>query len=152
MSKPTSLATAQKLLVEFDVLLAGAVLHARRDRDASGFDRPFSEHRKFLEHEFQVAVGFYQIEHVGHGALAVAAIVVEELDHRDVALGIAEHHLMRRAKERRLVFRHRGPVLLGVGALLALLQLRHDVLHDFRMAEQIILDDRSDLFALIGGE
>ena len=80
--------------MKFDVLLPVGILHARGNGDAGGFDRAFAKHREFLEHEFEVVVGLYQIEHVGHGALAESAIVVEELDHRDIALRIAEHDLV----------------------------------------------------------
>ena len=136
--------------MKFDVLLAGGVLHPRRDRDAGGFDRAFAEHRKFLEHELQIAVVLDQVEHVRHCALAVAAIVVEELDHRDVALRVAEHDLMRRAKQRGFVLDDCAAMLLGFGRLLTLFQLGHDVLHHLRVGEQIVLDDLADFLALVG--
>ena len=81
-----------------------------------------------------------------------AAIVVEELDHRDIALRIAEHDLVGRAEQSGLVLDDRRAMLLGVGALLALLELRHDILHHLRVGEQIVLDDLSDLLALVGRE
>src|ERR1700733_4532096 len=58
-------ASAQELLVEFDVFLAGRILHARRDRDMRGFDRTFAQDRKFLEHESDVRVGLQERQHVG---------------------------------------------------------------------------------------
>src|SRR5262249_26286120 len=88
-------AAAEKLLVKFHVLLAARVLHARGDCDVGGFDRSFAENRKFLEHELEIWIGLQEIEHVSHGAPAETAIVVEELDHGDVALRVAEDDLMR---------------------------------------------------------
>ena len=128
------------------------VLHARGDGDAGGLDRSLAEHREFLEYEFEIVVALDQIKHVGERALAEAAIVIEELDHRDVALRVAEHHLVRRTKQRRLVLGDRGAVLLGLRGLLALLQFRHDVLHHLRVRKQVILDDVTDFLALIGGK
>ena len=43
-------------------------------------------------------------------------------------------------------------MLLGVGALLALLEFRHDVLHHLRVGEQIVFDDLADFLALVGRE
>ena len=131
---------------------AGGVLHARRDRDAGGFDRAFAQNRKFLEHEFQIGIGLQQLEHVGQRALAVAAIVIEELDHRDVAVRIAEHDLVRRTEKRRVVLDDGGAMLLGFGRLLALFQLGHHVLHHFGVREQIVLDDAFDFVPLVGGK
>ena len=51
---------------------------------------PGLEHREFLQHDLQLRIGFHQIEHVGHGAFAVAAIVIEELDEGDVAVLVAD--------------------------------------------------------------
>src|SRR6266536_28573 len=82
-------ASAEQLLMEFEIFLAALVLHTHRRSHLRRLDRAFAQHRKFLEHEFELAVALEEIEHVVHGALAVAAIVVEEFDHRDVALRIA---------------------------------------------------------------
>ena len=105
---------------------------------------PFAEHRKFLEDEFEIGVGLEQLDHVGQRALAVAAIVVEELDHGDLALRVAEHDLVRRGEQRRFIVADRGAMLLGFGVLLALVQLRHDVLHHLGVRHQIVLDDALD--------
>ena len=145
-------AAAEQLLVELEVFLAGRVLHAHGHRDAGGLDRAFAEHRKFLEDEFEIGVGLEQLDHVGQRALAVAAIVVEELDHGDLALRVAEHDLVGRGKQRRFVVAHRGAMLLGLGVLLALLQLRHDVLDHLGVRHQVVLDDALDLLVLVGGE
>ena len=82
--------------MEFEVLLAaGLVLHAHRRCDLRGLHRTLAQHGEFLEHEFQLRIALDHFHHVEHGALAVAAVVVEELDHRDIALRVADRHLPR---------------------------------------------------------
>ena len=95
---------------------------------------------------------FEQREHVVHGALAVAAIVIEELDEGDVAVRIAERDLARRGKQRLRVLLDRDLMLLGFGRGLALLQFGHRLLQHFRMGEQIVVHDAFDLAALRGRE
>ena len=43
-------------------------------------------------------------------------------------------------------------MLFGLGFLLVLLQLRHDVLDHLGVRHQVVLDDALDLLALVGGE
>src|SRR6266852_2258019 len=145
-------AAAEQLEVELEVFLAGLVLHARGRRDLRRLHRSLAEHGKFLEHEFELAVVLEQVEHVGHGALAVAAIVVEEFHQRDVALRIAERHLARRGKNGGAVILDGGAVLVGLRQRLALLELAHHLLQELGMAQQIFLDDALDLAALLAGE
>src|SRR5262249_37285849 len=145
-------AAAEQLEVEFQVFLAGLVLHARGRRDLRRLHRSLAQHGKFLQHEFELGVVLEQVEHVGHGAFAVAAIVVEELDERDVALRVAERHLARRGKDCGAVILDGGAVLVGLRQRLALLELVHHLLQELGMAEQIILDDALDLAALLSGE
>src|SRR5215470_2647294 len=83
-------AAAEQLLMEFEIFLAaGRVLHAHGRRNLRRLGRTLAQHRELLEHEFELAVVLHEIEHVAHRPFAVAAIVIEELDHGDVALGIA---------------------------------------------------------------
>ena len=49
-------AAGEQLLVEVEILLAGLVLHAHRDRDLRGLDRAGPEHREFLEHDLELRV------------------------------------------------------------------------------------------------
>ena len=82
-------------------------------------------------------------------ASAVAAIVIEELDERDVALRIARDDRMGRIEERLTVLlegRGLGDALLFG---LALLQLRHRLLEEFRVLQQIIPHDLADGLALL---
>ncbi len=76
-------------------------------------------------------------------ALAVAAIVIEELDQRDVALRIADRHLARRVEQRLGMVLDRGLGLFGLGELLALVELGHHLLQHLRMGEQVVPDDRA---------
>ena len=91
------------------------ILHAHRDRDLRGFDRACAQHRKFLEHDFQLGIGFHQLQHVGHRAFAVAAIVVEELDEGDVAVLVAERDAARRVEDRLRVVGDARFMLFGLG-------------------------------------
>ncbi len=136
-------AAAEELLVELDVFLAGRILHARGDRDVGGLDRALAEHREFLEHEFEIRIGAQEAHHVGQRALAEAAIVVEELDHRDIALRIAEHDLVRRIEHGGVVVLDRRARLVGVGLLLPLVERVHRFLNHFGMRDEVVLDDDS---------
>ena len=89
----------EQLLVEFKIFLAALVLHAHGDRDLRGFHRAGPQYREFLEHDLELGIVLQQREHVVHGALAVAAVVIEELHEGDVAVRIAEHDLTRRGEE-----------------------------------------------------
>src|SRR4051794_5854277 len=86
-------AAAEQLLMEFEIFLAGLVLHAHGRRDLRRLDRTFTQYRELLKYKFELPVVLHQFDHVAHGTLAVAAIVVEELDHGDIALRIAQRHL-----------------------------------------------------------
>ena len=88
------------------------------------------------------------VDHVVERALAVAAIVVEELHEGDVALRIAERDLARRIEQRLGVVLDRRARLFGFGDGLLLLELRHHLLQHFGMLEQVLLDDLLDLAAL----
>jgi len=91
--------------MEGEVFLPVRVLHAYRDGYSCGFCRSRPEDRQLFEHNPQVRVVVHQREHVRHGAPAITATVVEELNKRDVAVGIAECHLMGRGKQScRIVF------------------------------------------------
>ena len=138
--------------MEFEVFLAARILHPRRDRDMGGLNRAFAENRKFLEHEPEIGLRLQEIEHVGHRPLAEAAIVVEELDHRDLALRIAEHHLVARIEQSGVIVFDRCASLLGVRLFLLLFHRGHDVLHHLRMTDEVILDDPLDLVPLFVGK
>src|SRR5262249_13803375 len=88
-------ATAEELLMKLEIFLAGLVLHPHRDRNLRGLRRTLAEHREFLEHDLDLWISLHEIEHVGHSALAVAAVVVEQLHKGDIALWVADRYLAR---------------------------------------------------------
>ena len=71
-----------------------------RERDAARLDRIGTEDRKVLHDDAQLRIGLHEGAQVREGALAVAAIVIEELDERDVALRIARDDRMGGVEER----------------------------------------------------
>ena len=107
--------TAEQFLMEGDVFLPAGILHAHRDRDTRGLQRTRSEDRELLEHDLQFRIVLQQSEQIGQRPLAVAAAVVEELDQGDVAVGIAERHLVRRGKQRSRIAGH-GSAVIGKGS------------------------------------
>jgi hypothetical protein len=111
--------------------------------------RAFAQHRKFLEHEFELGVGLQKFKHIVHRALAVTTIVIKEFDQCDVALRVAKRDLARRSEDRGTVFLDSRAMLFGVGDGLTFLKLRHHVLQQFGMTQQIFFDDLLDLAALI---
>jgi hypothetical protein len=90
----------------------------------------------------------HQIHHVDHRAFAIAAIVVEELDHRDVALRIADHDLPAGIEDHFRILLDGAAGLLGFGRALAFLHLRHHLLQQFGIGEQVAPDDGLDLALL----
>src|SRR5258708_4494695 len=85
-------------------------------------------------------------------ALAVAAIVVEELDEGDIAVLVAEHDASRRIENRLCVGGDARLLLFRFGGGLALAQLCHRLFQHFGMRQQIIPDDGLDIAALAVGE
>ena len=138
--------------MEVQIFPAGGVLHAHGDGDLCGLDRTLAQHRKFLQYDLQLRIGLHQLEHVRHRALAVAAIVVEELDEGDVAILVADGHTARRVENGLGILCDRRLVLFGFGGGLALRQLVHCLFQHFRMRDQIVADDLLDVAALHVGE
>ena len=145
-------APAEQLLMEFEVLLARLVLHVDRNRDLRRLDRARSEHGEFLQDDLEFRVVLEQREHVVHGALAVAAVVVEELHEGDVAVRIAKHDLPRRAEQGFRILLDRGLVLLRLRRCLPLVELVHRLLKHLRVCDQVLADNTLDLTALTGRE
>ena len=119
------------------------------DPDLRRLDRSLAEHREFLEHDPEVLIAGEQLLQVAMGAPAVGAVVVEELDQRDVAVGIAEDHLPLRAEEQVLVVGDRLDLGHLLGGILPALQFGERVTDDFRVGEEIAPDDRLDLGPLV---
>ena len=101
---------------------------------------------------FSFGIGFHQLHHVGHGAFAIAAIVVEEFDHGDIAVPGADGDAARRFEDRVLILGYSRGMLLGLGGGLALAELGHRLFQHLGMLEQIIPDDGFDIAALDVGK
>jgi hypothetical protein len=138
--------------MEFEVLLARLILHVDRNPYLRCLDRARSEHGEFLQDDLEFRVVLEQREHVVHGALAVAAVVVEELNEGDVAVRIAEHDLPRRAKQGVRILLDRGLVLLRLRHCLPLVELVHCFLKHLRVCDQVLADNTLDLATLTGRE
>ena len=108
-------------------------------------DRAWSKHRKILQHHPQIRIGLHQLGQIVQGAFAIAAIIVEKFDQRDLAIGIADHGLVLRIENLRALVVH-GPLAGGDFLdFLAALKLVHRIAQHFGIGEQIFLDDRLDL-------
>src|SRR5579883_1465485 len=140
-------AAAEPLGVEVEIFLR--ILHARGDRDLGRFHRALAQHRKLLQHDLQLGIVLHEVEHVGHRALAVTAIVVEELDEGDVAVLVAERHAARRVEDRIRVLRDHRLMLGLVCGRLAFGQFVHRLLEDLGVADEVVPDDAFDV-ALLG--
>ena len=86
---------AEQGRVQFPVL----ALLLGGDGRLGGIVRIAAEDREFLQHHAQVLVLLDEAHHLRKALLAPAAVVVEELDHGDVAIGVAGHIVMRRAED-----------------------------------------------------
>ncbi len=131
-----------QLVVEGLVLVRLTQLH--RQGDASGIVGGLAQDGELLVDVANVLVFGEQLLDEGVGALAVAAVVVEELDHGQAALGVAALGILV------------GEELLGVGldqrlvilGLLALLLGAQGIGHldqDFRILDQIVAHDLLDI-------
>ena len=99
----------------------------------------------------ELGIGLHHVEHVGHGALAVAAVVVEELDEVDVAFGIADDDVALGVEQRLRIVLDRDLMLLGFGHGLPLFELGDRLLQHLRVLQEILPDDALDLGALCVG-
>src|SRR6266481_1103334 len=145
-------APAEQLLMELEIFLATLILHAHRRRNLRRLNRTLAEDREFLEHKFELFVALEQIEHVGHGTLAIAAIVIEELDYGDITLRIAQRHLTRRSEKGSAVLLDASAMLFRFRRGLPLFELVHNVLQKLGIGQQVFLDDALDVAALIAAE
>src|SRR6266700_2907722 len=100
----------------------------------------------------QLRILLHQVDHVGQRPFAIAAVVIEELDQRHVALAISDRDLARRVEQRLTVLLDAVPVLDCIGVALALFELAEDFLKHLGMGDEIVLDDAFDLAALGIGE
>ncbi len=141
-------AARENTAVHFPVftLLAGG------QRDPGGVNRVVAEDREFGKHHANGFVGLDQLLDFAETAAAVAAVVVEELDDRDIAVRISGHRRVRRAIDVLGVLSDERLrlccVLLGDFAFKRALHLEHDL----GIFQQVVFDDALDRELLIGRE
>lgn len=107
------------------------------------------EDRKLLKDDAHLLVALQDIVHVAHGAFAITTIIVEKFDQRDVAIGIAERQIVFRFEDGLLVVGNR---FRGLGVARSILLAFKRVLnleHDFRVLDQILLDELAHFFLLL---
>ena len=159
MSRPSSLGDRERLgladrsvgreelRVEGPELVARQLI-ARGARHLRRLDRPRPEHRIILEDELQVRIVLHELRDVRKRALAIVAIVIEELDQRRGALRVAEGRLILRAEQGA---RLRGDHLLAlrVGRFLVVLVERLDRLaQHVGIVDEIFLDEGAEFLLL----
>src|SRR5216684_6417914 len=146
---PVGLASAaEQLLMELEILFAGRVLHAHRHRNLRRLHRARPQHRKFLEHDAKLRILLHQVEHVAQRPLAIAAVVIEELDQGYVTLAISDRDLARRVEQYLTVLFDALPMLGCIGVALAFFEFVDDFLKHLGMGDEIVLDDALDIAAL----
>ena len=76
--------------MEFEIF-GTAKLLARRNSDKGRLDRFRTQNREITDHNPQFAVIPDQLDQIIECGFAIAAIIIEKLDQRHIALGIADH-------------------------------------------------------------
>jgi hypothetical protein len=103
---------------------------------------------EFLENEADVRILVQHGNHVVHGPFAEPAIVVVELNHGHVAVGIAEHDVFGGVEDRLAVFGDRrlchDPAF---GFLLDLQSLAH-LFDEFRIGQQVFTNECAEFLLL----
>ena len=141
------------LLMEVEVLLTGGpVLHMQCDCDLGGLGRSFTQHGELLEHDAQVGIVLNEVHHVGHRPIAIAAIVIEELHHGDIATRVAEDHMTFGIEDGLSMLGDGRPHLFCGGVGLLLVHLADDFLQKFGVAHEIFTNNFLDFAALFGRE
>src|SRR6478735_7177736 len=79
---------------------------------------------------------------------AIAAIIIEEFDDRDVALRVADRQVILRIEDRRLVVSNHGVGFDEASLLLLLLQRILNIEHDLWIFDQVLLDELAELLLL----
>jgi hypothetical protein len=92
-----------------------------------------------------------ELDHVGQGAAAEAAIVVEELDHAHIAVRIACRVGERRAEDRLCVIADDLLLLFGLIRRLTLIKLGRHLDQDLGILDEVVADDVGDSLLIEGG-
>ena len=114
-----------------------------RNTDLRCLHGSFAEHGEVLQHDAQIGIGSDHLLHILEGPRTEAAIVVEELDDGNVAIGVAENDVVPLEQEIMSVSKDLLALRLLAFAL-ALLQCCEDIAHHIRVLDKIFMDDRTD--------
>lgn len=109
-------------------------------------DRPTTQDREFLRDDTELRVGGASLLHHRRYLAAVGAIVVEEFDQRDVALGVAANRTRRIAKKLVGPRRQSGFGLARLGLKPARLQMLKGLDDDLGVGEQVVANTPLELF------
>ncbi len=134
----------KQLLMEFEEFLAGNLL-AGGGGDLGGVHGIRAENREILEHDAQFRLRLHQAHEIREGAFAIAAIVIEELDQGDLALGIADDRLEGGIEQFLLVVADGVAAQVRFLDALLLLQLHRNLAQHLWMRDEIGMDDVFDL-------
>ncbi len=104
---------------------------------------------KSFEHHAKLGIRFDQLGDRIHRLLAVAAVVVEEFDERDVAARIAHDGLVGRVHDFVAVLADGLFARGGLGDLFALSKFVNCFLDHFRIGNEIVVHDLLDLHLLL---
>ncbi len=118
--------------------------HARDGLRIGALDRPF------LEHDAQILVALDKRAHGLARLAAEGAVVVVELDHRDVAFGIAGDEGIAVLEERRPLGGHDFFYARGLSRAILRVELLQRLHDHLGMLQKIVANDRLDLRPLGG--
>ena len=107
-----------------------------------------AEDRQLLQHEAHLVVVIDELDHVGQRAAAIAAIVVEELDHAHIAVGVAGDEGERRAEDGVGILADDLLLLRRLLGRLALVELGRHLDQDLGVLGEIVAHDVDDLLVL----
>ena len=142
---PEQLAVIIPETVAWELLMGGA----GDDRRVHGIG---GEDREIPKDDTEILVILHQTLEVAQGALAVAAIVVEELDQRDRAFRIADDETVGRVDQGTAEVPERLLARVRLRHLLLCIELGDGVAQNLGVLHQVVLDDALDLGRLIRGE
>ena len=97
---------------------------------------------KIAQDNAKIRVFLHEPRKIAQGAFAIAAIIIKEFDQGDLAVRIADHGLIGAAKEHARGVRDDLLARLGLRGLIARFEHTDRFTQDFRLLQQIILDNR----------
>ena len=90
------------------------------------------ENWKIAQDDAEIGIILHEPRKIAQGAFAITAIIIEKLDQSDLALRIADHRLIGRAKKRAGRIRHDFFARLCLGGFLARFERADRFAQNFR--------------------